>query len=93
MLSEHALITAYVEELRPIPPHIVDGIAQEFDLTSLLHAIPGDAEIFFNSAAGEVKPNISAAVSVSPAAAKEGAMTRIYDSLKRQRLKTGSAPD
>ena len=26
LLSEHALITAYVEELRPIPSRIVEGI-------------------------------------------------------------------
>jgi type II secretory pathway predicted ATPase ExeA len=72
MLSEHALITAHVEELCPIPARIVEDIAQEFDLNSLAHAIPQDAELFLNCAACGAKANVSAAVAALPATAKEG---------------------
>lgn len=35
MLCEHALITAYAEQLRPIPESIVEAVAQEFELDEL----------------------------------------------------------
>jgi len=72
LLSEHALITAYVEELRPIPSRIVESIAQEFDLDLLMCAMPQDFELSLNGAAGGAKPTISTAATALRAAAKEG---------------------
>jgi general secretion pathway protein A len=40
LLSEHALINAFVEQLRPIPAHIIDNVAKDFDLDLLMSAIP-----------------------------------------------------
>jgi type II secretory pathway predicted ATPase ExeA len=68
LLSEHALITAYVEQLRPIPACIVDGTAREFDLDSPAVAISQDSVLSSISAASGVKPNVSA---IFPVAAKE----------------------
>ena len=68
LLSEHALITAYVEQLRPIPACIVDGTAREFDLDSPAVAISQDSVLSSISAASGVKPNVSASF---PVAAKE----------------------
>jgi type IV secretory pathway ATPase VirB11/archaellum biosynthesis ATPase len=62
LLSEHTLITAYVEQLRPIPSRIVDGIAREFDLDSLALAISQGSALSSISAAGGANPNVSAAV-------------------------------
>jgi general secretion pathway protein A len=33
LICEHSLINAYVDELRPVPVHIVEEVASEFDLT------------------------------------------------------------
>lgn len=68
LLSEHALISAYVEQLRPIPCHIVDTVAREFDLTSMASVLPPEA-FFPVSAASEPKPADSD--SGFPAMAKE----------------------
>jgi type II secretory pathway predicted ATPase ExeA len=68
LLSEHALINAYVEQLRPIPVRIVDGTAQEFGLDSRAVAISPDSVRTSISAAGGAKPNLSA---IFPAATKE----------------------
>ena len=62
LLSEHTLITAYVEQLRPIPSRIIDGIAREFDLDSLALAISQGSALSSISAAGGANPNVSAAV-------------------------------
>jgi hypothetical protein len=35
LLCEHALTTAYVEELRPIEPPLIDEIAKEFQLDQI----------------------------------------------------------
>ena len=72
LLSEHALITAYVEELRPIPSRIVESIAQEFELNLLANGIPRDAARFLDAGDGAAKPSILAADADSPAKVKEG---------------------
>ncbi len=72
LLSEHALITAYVEELRPIPSRIIEGISQEFDLNSLANALPRDAALLYNAATGRAEPGVSAADAALQAAVKEG---------------------
>jgi general secretion pathway protein A len=74
LLSEHALINAYVEDLRPIPSRIIEGIAREFELDSVAHAILQDSELFHPSAADGAKPNVPAAVTAVPVAAKEGGL-------------------
>ena len=70
LLSEHALMTAYVEQLRPIPSRIVDSIAREFGLDSLALGIPQDSAHSPIPAASGAKPNVSA-VAAFPVAAKE----------------------
>lgn len=73
LLSEHALITAYVEQLRPIPSRIIDGIAREFDLDSLVLSISPDSAISAISPAGGAK-STSAAFTAFPVVAKESGL-------------------
>jgi len=40
LLCEHALVTAYVEEQRPIPPEMVETIAREFQLDQIAPIAP-----------------------------------------------------
>src|SRR5216117_380489 len=35
LLCEHALITGFVEQLRPIPPNVIDEVAREFQLDEI----------------------------------------------------------
>lgn len=74
LLSEHALISAYVEQLRLIPTRIIDNIAREFGLDSIVPAIPHDSASLSILPAGGAKPNVSAAVTAFPALAKEGGL-------------------
>lgn len=42
LLCEHALVAAYADQLRPIPPVIIHEIATEFTLDELAPALTGD---------------------------------------------------
>jgi general secretion pathway protein A len=44
LICEHSLINAYVDQLRPVPAHIVEEVASEFQLTSS-SATPSPASI------------------------------------------------
>jgi len=35
LLCEHALINAYVDHLRPVPAHLVEEVAREFQLDEI----------------------------------------------------------
>ena len=72
LLSEHALITAYVEQLRLIPSRIVDGTAREFDLDSLAAAIPQGSAISTIPAASLAQTNTSAVAAFKVTAKEDG---------------------
>jgi len=43
LLCEHALVNAYVDQVKPVPVHIVDAIAREFQLDEVDLLSPGSA--------------------------------------------------
>jgi general secretion pathway protein A len=43
LLCEHALVNAYVDQVKPVPAHIVDAIAREFQLDEVDLLSPGSA--------------------------------------------------
>ena len=40
LLCEHALINAYVDHLRPVPAHLVEEVAREFQLDEIEPVVP-----------------------------------------------------
>jgi hypothetical protein len=42
LLCEHALINAYVDHLRPVPAHLVEEVAREFQLDEIEPIAPSN---------------------------------------------------
>jgi hypothetical protein len=40
VLCEHALINAYVDEQKPVPPRLIDEVAREFELDRVAPSTP-----------------------------------------------------
>jgi phenylalanyl-tRNA synthetase beta subunit len=40
LLCEHSLINAYVDHLRPVPAHLVEEVAREFQLDEIEPVLP-----------------------------------------------------
>ncbi len=40
LLCEHSLVNSYVDSLRPVPAHLVDEVAREFQLDDIEHVAP-----------------------------------------------------
>lgn len=74
LLSEHALINAYLEELRPIPARIIDAIAREFDLDSIPLAVSKDSAAAHLPSGGGVTSSVLELVSPFSKTAKEGGL-------------------